>query len=101
MRGVNRFVCLMLAAAAAGWASAFPTDDELAKAGKLVDDLMAADFAAARAGKKTHEEVADAAMALAEEAVEPAKKSPQNRKLQFQVGAYQAANTMSSRLARW
>ncbi len=69
-------LALVIAFAVLAWGGtfAFPSQDELAKAGKLVDNLMAADLAAARAGKKTHEQVADAAMALADEAEKPAEK---------------------------
>lgn len=55
-------------------AEAMPSGAEIAKAKGIIDDLMAADMADARAGKKTHEEVGDAAMALAGEAEKPAEK---------------------------
>ncbi len=69
-KGITNIALVLMA----GTLMAFPTREELKKAGTLVDKLMEADLAAARAGKKTHEQVADAAMALADEAEKPAEK---------------------------
>ena len=53
---------------------AMPTEQELAKAGPLIQELMHDDLAAVRNGKKTREQVGDAAVALAREAQSPAEK---------------------------
>lgn len=53
---------------------AMPTEQELAKAGTLIQELMRDDLAAVRNGKKTREQVGDAAVALAREAQSPAEK---------------------------
>ena len=53
---------------------AMPTQDELSKAGPLIQELMRDDLAAMRNGKKTREQVGDTAAALAREAQSPAEK---------------------------
>lgn len=53
---------------------AMPTEQELAKAGTLIQELMRDDLAAVCNGKKTREQVGDAAVALAREAQSPAEK---------------------------
>ena len=51
-----------------------PTEQELSKAGPLIQELMRDDLAAMRNGKKTREQVGDTAVALAKEAQSPAEK---------------------------
>ena len=51
-----------------------PTEQELAKADPLIQELMKDDLNALRTGKKTREQVGDAAAALAREAQSPAEK---------------------------
>ena len=51
-----------------------PTQEELDKADALVQEVMKAEMDALRSGKKTREQVADAAAALAKEAQAPAEK---------------------------
>ena len=51
-----------------------PTQEELDKAEALVQEVMKAEMDALRSGKKTREQVADAAAALAKEAQAPAEK---------------------------
>jgi len=53
---------------------AMPTEQELAKAGPLIQELMRDDLTAMRNGKKTREQVGDTAAALAKEAQSPAEK---------------------------
>ena len=53
---------------------AMPTQDELSKAGPLIQELMRDDLAAMRNGKKLREQVGDTATALAKEAQSPAEK---------------------------
>ena len=53
---------------------AMPTQDELSKAGPLIQELMRDDLTAMRNGKKTREQVGDTAAALAREAQSPAEK---------------------------
>ena len=53
---------------------AMPTEQELSKAGSLIQELMRDDLAAVRNGKKTREQVGDTAAALAREAQSPAEK---------------------------
>ena len=54
--------------------AAMPTEQELDKAGTLIQELMRDDLAAMRNGKKTREQVGDTAVALAREAQSPAEK---------------------------
>ena len=54
--------------------AAMPTQEELSKAGSLIQELMRDDLAAVRNGKKTREQVGDTAVALAREAQSPAEK---------------------------
>lgn len=54
--------------------SAMPTQQELAKADPLIQELMGDDLSALRAGKKTREQVGDTAAALAKQAQSPAEK---------------------------
>ena len=51
-----------------------PTQEELDKADALVQEVMKAEMDALRSGKKTREQVADAAVALAKEAQAPTEK---------------------------
>ena len=51
-----------------------PTQEELDKADALVQEVMKAEMDALRSGRKTREQVADAAVALAKEAQAPAEK---------------------------
>ena len=53
---------------------AMPTQEELDKADALVQEVMKAEMDALRSGKKTREQVGDAAVALAKEAQAPAEK---------------------------
>lgn len=53
---------------------AMPTEQELATADPLIQELMKDDLNALRSGKKTREQVGDAAVALAKEAQSPAEK---------------------------
>ena len=53
---------------------AMPTEQELAKADPLIQELMKDDLNALRTGKKTREQVGDTAAALAKEAQSPAEK---------------------------
>ena len=54
--------------------AAMPTEHELSKAGPLIQELMRDDLDALRSGKKTREQVGDAAVALAKAAQAPAEK---------------------------
>jgi len=54
--------------------AAMPTTEELTKADPLIQELMKDDLNALRGGKKTREQVGDAAAALAKEAQSPAEK---------------------------
>ena len=67
---------LLMALGAAGESASriMPTQEELSKAGPLIQELMRDDLAAMRNGKKTREQVGDAAVALAKEAQSPAEK---------------------------
>ena len=51
-----------------------PTEQELSKADPLIQELMQDDLNAVRSGKKTREQVGDAAVALAKQAQSPAEK---------------------------
>ena len=74
MKG-NRKFCVWLAAAVVSTAlCAMPTQEEISKAEPLIQELMRDDLAAMRNGKKTREQVGDAAVALAREAQSPAEK---------------------------
>ena len=53
---------------------AMPTEQELSKAGPLIQELMRDNLVAVRNGKKTREQVGDTAAALAREAQSPAEK---------------------------
>ena len=70
MKTVGMILMVSLAATAA----AMPTQDELSKAGPLIQELMRDDLTAMRNGKKTREQVGDTAAALAREAQSPAEK---------------------------
>jgi hypothetical protein len=66
---------VLLAAAVVSTAlCAMPTQEEISKAGPLIQELMHDDLAAVRNGKKTREQVGDAAVALAKQAQSPAEK---------------------------
>ena len=67
---------LLMALGAAGECASriMPTQEELSKAGPLIQELMRDDLAAMRNGKKTREQVGDIAVALAKEAQSPAEK---------------------------
>ena len=67
-------VGLILMVSLAATAAAMPTQDELSKAGPLIQELMRDDLAAMRNGKRTREQVGDTAAALAKEAQSPAEK---------------------------
>ena len=54
--------------------AAMPTQEELDKADALVQEVMKAEMDALRSGKKTREQVGDAAVALAKAAQAPAEK---------------------------
>ena len=54
--------------------SAMPTAEEIAAAEPLVQEVMKAEMDALRSGKKTREQVGDAAVALAKAAQAPAEK---------------------------
>ncbi len=54
--------------------NAMPTAEEIAAAEPLVQEVMKAEMDALRSGKKTREQVADAAVALAKQAQTPAEK---------------------------
>ena len=74
MKG-NRKFCVWLAAAVVSTVlCAMPTEQELANAGPLIQELMRDDLAAMRNGKKTREQVGDTAVALAKQAQAPAEK---------------------------
>jgi len=53
---------------------AMPTEQELSRAEPLIQELMKDDLSALRSGKKTREQVGDAAAALAKEAQSPSEK---------------------------
>ena len=55
-------------------ADAMPTAEEIAAAEPLVQEVMKAEMDALRSGKKTREQVGDAAVALAKAAQAPAEK---------------------------
>ena len=67
-------VLAMITVLLAGMASAMPTPQEIAAAEPLVQEVMKAEMDALRSGKKTREQVGDAAVALAKEAQAPAEK---------------------------
>ena len=54
--------------------AAMPTAEEIAAAEPLVQEVMKAEMDALRSGKKTREQVGDAALALAKAAQAPAEK---------------------------
>ena len=65
---------MALGAAGESASRIMPTQEELSKAGPLIQELMHDDLAAVRNGKKTREQVGDAAVALAKQAQSPAEK---------------------------
>ncbi len=71
---ISRRIVLLAAALVSTALCAMPTQEELSRAGSLIQELMRDDLAAVRNGKKTREQVADAAVALAKEAQAPAEK---------------------------
>jgi len=75
--GIFRMVKAMLIALAVGVSAtlaAMPTAEEIAAAEPLVQEVMKAEMDALRSGKKTREQVGDAALALAKAAQAPAEK---------------------------
>lgn len=64
----------VLTVGAAATLAAMPTEQELSKAGALIQELMRDDLDALRSGKKTREQVGDAAVTLAKAAQAPAEK---------------------------
>ncbi len=71
---ISRRIVLLAAALVSTALCAMPTQEELSKAGPLIQELMHDDLTALRNGKKTREQVGDAAVALAREAQTPAEK---------------------------
>ena len=76
---MNISICkLLFIVCCVGWTSlsslAMPTPAALEKARPLIQELMADDFAALKADKKTHEAVGDAAMKLLSNAETEAAK---------------------------
>ena len=71
---ISRRIVLLAAALVSTALCAMPTQEELSKAGSLIQELMRDDLTAMRNGKKTREQVGDTAAALAKEAQSPAEK---------------------------
>ena len=74
LKKISRRIVLLVAAVVSTALCAMPTQEELSKAGPLIQELMRDDLTAIRNGKKTREQVGDTAVALAREAQSPAEK---------------------------
>lgn len=72
--GMAKAALLALTVGVSATLAAMPTQEELAKAEPLVQEVMKAEMDALRSGKKTREQVGDAALALAKAAQVPAEK---------------------------
>ena len=69
-----RSIVALLFALVGSIINAMPTAEEIAAAEPLVQEVMKAEMDALRSGKKTREQVGDAAVALAKAAQAPAEK---------------------------
>jgi len=70
----TKVAIFVLTVGVAATLAAMPTQDDLSKADPLIQELMQDDLSAVRSGKKTREQVGDAAVALAKQAQSPAEK---------------------------